>query len=106
LTAGDTRPKRCFTRDYAVGRASEMREIERGVLGCDCGATSWTTRAEAAGVADRCRAVVADGVALPFADASCDAIRHSDVLCCMAAKLDLLRECRRVAVSHARMVFS
>ena len=30
---------------------------------------------------DLCRAVVADGAALPFADAEFDAVHHSDVLC-------------------------
>ncbi len=155
-------PRRCFTRDYELGRFAAVREIERAVLGCDYGATSWTTRDEARivadllglrtrvclldvgagagwpglylslisgcdvvltdiphvgvrlaleraardGIAERCRAVVADGAALPFADGSFEAISHSDVLCCMPAKLSLLQECRRVARAGATMVFS
>jgi ubiquinone/menaquinone biosynthesis C-methylase UbiE len=162
MTSPAATPKRCFTRDYELGRSPLVRELERNVLGCDYGATSWTTRDEAGMVADllglragvrlldvgagagwpglylaqisgcdvvltdvphvgvrlaleraardgigeRCRAVVSDGAALPFADNSFDAISHSDVLCCMAAKLELLRECRRVARAGAPTVFS
>jgi ubiquinone/menaquinone biosynthesis C-methylase UbiE len=160
--SADAAPRRCFTRDYELGRSPAVRDLERGVLGCDYGATSWTTRDEAGTVADllglrpcmrlldvgagagwpglylslisgcdvvltdiphvgvrlaleraardgvgeRCRAVVSDGTALPFAAGSFDAISHSDVLCCMPAKLALLKECRRVACEGASMVFS
>ena len=156
------RPKRCFTRDYELGRSAAVRDLERNVLGCDYGATSWTTRDEAAtvanllrlrprarlldvgagagwpglylaqisgcdvvltdiphvgirlaleraardGIGERCRGVVSDGTALPFAESSFDAISHSDVLCCMPAKLALLKECRRVVRPDAPMVFS
>ena len=43
---------RCFTRDYELGRSAAVRDLERNVLGCDYGATSWTTRGEAGAVAD------------------------------------------------------
>ena len=158
----DATLRRCFTRDYELGRSGAVRDLERNVLGCDYGATSWTTRDEAGTVADllglrprvrlldvgagagwpglylslitgcdvvltdiphigvrlaleraardgigeRCRAVVSDGAALPFADSLFDAISHSDVLCCTPAKLELLHECRRVARADAPMVFS
>jgi SAM-dependent methyltransferase len=46
---------RCFARDYEVGRAVVVREIERGVLGSDYGATSWTTRDEANKLVDLLR---------------------------------------------------
>jgi len=139
-----------------------VRELERRVLGCDYGGTSWTTRSEADrvaerlalrpgvhllevgagsgwpglylahrtgcavtladvplvglrvaieraaadGLARRCAAVGADGAKLPFRDRAFDAVSHSDVLCCMPAKVDMLRECRRVVREGARMQFS
>jgi ubiquinone/menaquinone biosynthesis C-methylase UbiE len=151
-----------FARSYELGRSPVVRELERSVLGCDYGGTSWTTRHEAVRVAEmlelrpqkqlldlgagsgwpglylaqatgcdvvlvdvplaglrvamdraamdglhaQCRGVTADGAKLPFRNAAFDAISHSDVLCCMPAKLSLLRECRRVARDGARMVFS
>ena len=63
-------------------------------------------RAAADGLADRCRAVVADGAALPFRDASFDALNHSDLLCCTPDKAGVLAECRRVARDGARMTFT
>lgn len=36
-----------FASDYQIGRAPALRELERCVLGCDYGGTSWTTRKEA-----------------------------------------------------------
>jgi ubiquinone/menaquinone biosynthesis C-methylase UbiE len=36
-----------FARDYEIGQAPALRELERCVLGCDYGGTSWTTRQEA-----------------------------------------------------------
>jgi SAM-dependent methyltransferase len=142
-----------FANDYRIGRSPAVRALERCVLGCDYGGTSWTTRDEAQrvaalldlrpglrlldvgagsgwpglylltlsgcdavltdlpleglkaaadrattdGLADRCGFVVADGAALPFSDASFDAISHSDVLCCTPAKAGLLQACRRAA---------
>jgi hypothetical protein len=50
--SADTAPRRCFTRDYELGRSPAVRDLERSVLGCDYGATSWTTRDEAGTVAD------------------------------------------------------
>ena len=151
-----------FSRDYELIGSVPMRHLERTVLGCDYGATSWTTRHEAVRIAEllqldaskrlldvgagagwpglyvaqltgcevaltdlplvgleiareraardgliqRCTVLVADGAALPFADASFDAVSHSDVLCCMPTKLEMLQECRRIARSGSRMVFS
>ena len=63
-------------------------------------------RARTDGLAERCLGVAADGAMLPFRDRAFDAVSHSDVLCCMPAKLELLRECRRVARTGARMEFS
>ncbi|MEJ7669692.1 MAG: class I SAM-dependent methyltransferase [Casimicrobiaceae bacterium] len=63
-------------------------------------------RATADSLSQRCEVVAADGAALPFKDASFDALSHSDVLCCMPDKLGVLRACRRVARDGARTVFT
>lgn len=52
------------------------------------------------------RVAVANGAALPFADGWFDAISHSDVLCCLDAKLEVLKSCRRVIRRSGRMVFT
>lgn len=49
---------------------------------------------------------VADGASLPFKDGRFDAISHSDVLCCLARKREVLDECRRVIRDDGKMVFS
>ena len=49
---------------------------------------------------------VADGAALPFGGEVFDAISHSDVLCCLDEKLEVLKDCRRVIHSDGRMVFT
>ena len=128
-----------------------MREIEREVLGCDFGGTSWTTKNQADKIPtalaldsetkmleigagsgwpgiymaaqtdcdvtlldipanalkhanqrahdeqldSRCRSVAASGAALPFSDASFNAIGHSDVLCCLPEKLEMLKEVKK-----------
>jgi sarcosine/dimethylglycine N-methyltransferase len=63
-------------------------------------------RAVRDGMDARIEVIAASGAALPFADASFDAISHSDVLCCLPEKTAMLRECRRVATAGARMVFA
>jgi SAM-dependent methyltransferase len=57
------------------------------------------------GLAGRCTVVRADGAKLPIDDTSVDAISHSDVLCCLADKLGVLRECRRTICTDGRMAF-
>ena len=151
-----------FGRKYHLGQAPALRELERCVLGCDYGGTSWATRGEvelvaaslglrsgmrlleigagsgwpglllaqttgcevvlldvpliglglardraaADGLAARCSVVAGSAGTLPFPDHSFDAISHSDVLCCAAPKLEILRSCRRVARPGAKMGFS
>ena len=63
-------------------------------------------RAAADALADQCRIVRADAAALPFADASFDAINQSDVLCCLVQKRKVLSECRRVIRPGRRMACS
>lgn len=155
--------QRChFARTYERSRLPAVRELERHVLGCDYGGTSWTTRAQADHIAEslelrpgmqllevgagsgwpglllssmtgcnvtlldlplnalnqaieraaedqiseRVRAVAGSGSALPFENACFDRLSHSDVLCCLPAKLQMLQECRRVATEGARMHFA
>jgi SAM-dependent methyltransferase len=151
-----------FAKEGELHLSAVMLEIERAVLGCDYGGTSYTTRDEADRVAgllglapgrrllelgagsgwpglylagatgsdvalvdlpleglraaaaraaaDRmtgaCWAVLADGAALPFRSGSFDAVTHSDVLCCLEAKLEVLAACRRVVRVDGRMVFT
>ncbi len=63
-------------------------------------------RAESDGIGDRTLACIADASELPFGDACFDAISHSDLLCCLATKLEVLRECRRIIRHSGRMVFT
>ena len=150
-----------FEMRYEHTSHPAMRALEMGVLGCDYGGTSWTTKSQAEdipgllgltsasrlldigsgtgwpglymaqlcacevtlldlpihalaqacerGVQDNLRppvqAVAASGAALPFPASSFDAIEHSDVLCCLPEKLEMLQECRRVTVDGAMMLF-
>ncbi len=41
-----------FAASYEVSNLPAMREVERSVLGCDYGGTSWTTSAQAAQIVD------------------------------------------------------
>jgi len=151
-----------FAASYEFSNLPAMRDIERTVLGCDYGGTSWTTRAQARqivdmlglqpglrvleigagsgwpglfladnsgcdvtlldlpvsalakakaradldGIGDRVSTFAGSGAALPFRDGSFEAISHSDVLCCLPEKMEMLRECRRVAADQANMLFS
>lgn len=151
-----------FAASYEVSNLPAMREVERTVLGCDYGGTSWTTstqatqivemlglrqglklldigagsgwpglfladtsgcdvtlldlpvsalakaisRARSDGIDDRVDAIAASGSALPFGNACFDVISHSDVLCCMPEKIEMLKECRRIATDRAEMLFS
>jgi cyclopropane fatty-acyl-phospholipid synthase-like methyltransferase len=160
---GGSNDQRCdFAGNYELSRLPALRELERNVLGCDYGGTSWTTRTQADHIAEslelragvqllelgagsgwpglylgrmtgcdvtlvdiplnalqqaveratddqipeQVHVVAGSGTALPFGAGSFDRLSHSDVLCCLPEKLEMLRECRRIATSNARMHFS
>jgi ubiquinone/menaquinone biosynthesis C-methylase UbiE len=63
-------------------------------------------RAARDGIPGACQAGAADAAHLPFRDAHFDAINHSDVLCCLVQKREVLAECRRVIRPAGRMAFS
>ncbi|MDA0306453.1 MAG: methyltransferase domain-containing protein [Proteobacteria bacterium] len=63
-------------------------------------------RAQKDGLNDTCQIAQADGTALPFQEASFDAIYHSDVLCCLVEKQAVLEQCRQVIAADGKMVFS
>ena len=63
-------------------------------------------RAATDSIRERVNLVNGSGTALPFADASFDRLSHSDVLCCLPEKLEMLDECRRVATDGALMHFA
>lgn len=63
-------------------------------------------RAVADQMIDRVKIVSGSGTSLPFPDKTFDRISHSDVLCCLPEKLELLKESRRVAQDDARAHFS
>ena len=150
-----------FEKQHEQHTHPAMLSVEKEVLGCDFGGTSWTTQKQAdkiptmlglgsgshlleigagtgwpgiylAGLTgcdvtlldvpvnslsyaqqraideklqQQCRAVAASAAALPFGKNIFDVISHSDVLCCLPEKLAMLKECRRVARTGARMLF-
>ena len=63
-------------------------------------------RAASDGTAGRVHLVNGDATALPFNNESFSCLSHSDVLCCLPTKLEMLQECRRVATTGGRMHFS
>ena len=68
--------------------------------------TQAVQRAAEDNMSDRVRVISASGTAMPFDDNTFDRISHSDVLCCLPEKLELLQESRRVARDGARTHFS
>ncbi len=62
-------------------------------------------RAAAEGLDGRCAVVAASGRQLPFAAGTFHAVVHADVLCCLQAKLSVLRASRRVLRPGGRIAF-
>ncbi len=150
-----------FAGDYELSYLPAVKALERDVLGCDYGGTSWTTLDQASNITsalalssnssllevgcgsgwpglylssksgcdvtlldiplialqqaaeravkdhiiEQVRLVNGSGTALPFVANSFDCISHSDVLCCLPEKLEILQECRRVVKVGGRMHF-
>jgi cyclopropane fatty-acyl-phospholipid synthase-like methyltransferase len=69
------------------------------------GSRTSATRAASDGLAERAWSIRADGRRLPFASSSFTRLVHTDVLCCLSAKLGVLHECRRELASTGRMGF-
>ena len=63
-------------------------------------------RARSDGLADRVSAAVASGDTLPFRPGSFDAITHSDVLCCLEPKAEVLGSCRDAISDEGLMAFT
>ena len=63
-------------------------------------------RADSDGISNRVQTIVGDGTNLPFPSRHFSAVSHSDVLCCLLKKQDVLNECRRVIKGDGRMVFT
>ena len=99
---------RCWYRLRLARSLSSLGQRLRGNVARPTfsGLQAAARRAAEDDTAGRCQPVRADAGAIPFADNSFDAIHHSDVLCCLEAKLDVLRECRRVLRPTGAMVFS
>lgn len=53
-----------------------------------------------------CWFACANASAMPFGDASFDALSHSDLLCCLKQKRAVLESCKRVIRPRGRMVFT
>lgn len=85
-----------------------------GETGCDMvmtdlpltGLQTAMARAATENISGNLCAAVASGAALPFQNASFDAVFHADVLCCLPDKLAALESCRRVLRAGGKMVFS
>lgn len=63
-------------------------------------------RAARDGLSEACLVACADAAQLPLGDDRFDAINHSDVLCCLVEKREVLSECLRVIRPSGRMAFS
>jgi len=108
----DLRPGR---RLLEVGAGSGWPALYlAGKTGCDLalvdlpfeGLRIAAQRAVSDGLAGRCWIASANGAALPFGGQQFDAISHSDVLCCLDAKLEVLHDTRRVIRQGGAMVFT
>ena len=63
-------------------------------------------RAEVEGLTKRVSIKIADAADLPFANASFDAISHSDLLCCLVRKQAVLQQCKKIVRPQGSMAFT
>lgn len=63
-------------------------------------------RAAKDGISQRVTTVIADAAHLPFPDSSFAAVSHSDLLCCLKHKREVLASCRRTVRPSGRMAFT
>ena len=63
-------------------------------------------RAAKEGLSNRVEFHVADAADLPFSDDAFDAVCHSDLLCCLVRKREVLENCRRVIRKGGTMAFT
>lgn len=63
-------------------------------------------RAQEEGLAHLVSTKSADAADLPYAANRFDAISHSDLLCCLVRKRDVLEQCKRVIRPQGKMVFT
>jgi cyclopropane fatty-acyl-phospholipid synthase-like methyltransferase len=70
------------------------------------GLATASARAAGDGTASRAWPLMARGEALPLRPASVDAVVHTDVLCCLAPKLGVLRASRQVLRPGGRTAFT
>jgi cyclopropane fatty-acyl-phospholipid synthase-like methyltransferase len=63
-------------------------------------------RARQDGLDPRAAFVVANGPRQPLRPGSCDAVVHTDVMCCLGPKLSVLRACRHLLRPGGRLAFT
>ena len=63
-------------------------------------------RAQRDGLQNKTHSIMASGTNLPFRKSAFDTVGHSDVLCCLAEKSEMLSECKRVLHTSGQMLFS
>jgi SAM-dependent methyltransferase len=90
-----------FARDYELGRAGVLRELECCVLGCDYGGTSWTTRAEASRIGELLELRSGDKLLDVGAGSGWPALFLAQATGCDATLVDLPLTGLRVAAERA-----
>lgn len=90
-----------FAENYRLGVADVMRAVERSVCGCDYGSTSWTTRDEAAQIAELLDVSAGDRLLDIGAGAGWPGLYLSQLTGCTTVLVDLPLDGLRVAAARA-----